>query len=77
MKHAMKVTTNETGAERSRIIIEVNGYEVEVLADQDGVGVSLTQIKDGLLVDDCGTDWLDDEETGGYCGTGCGCSRAA
>lgn len=64
MKHALKITEQEAGAERSRMVVEVNGYEVEILADQDGVGASLTQIKDGLLVDECGTDWPD-EETGG------------
>lgn len=81
MKHALKITKQEAGAERSRMIVEVNGYEVEILADAAGVGASLTQIKDGLLVDECGTDWPDEEtkreETGGDCGNGCGCSRAA
>lgn len=74
MKHELKVTTNETGTERSRMIVEVNGVKVDIIADQDGVGVTLND--DTMMLDECGTDWPDDEADVS-CGTGCGCSHAA
>ena len=40
-KYSMIITTNDEDTSQSRIIVEVNGVEVDILADNDGVNVEI------------------------------------
>lgn len=49
--HAMKIIENSKGATNSRIIIEVNGFEIDVLTDLSGISIDIQ--KDNVICTNC------------------------
>lgn len=55
MKYQMKITTNDSDNMQSRIIIEVNGHEIDILADNDGAAIEIR--KSDKEVAACSVEW--------------------
>lgn len=53
--HTMKIIENDTKETYSRIIIEVNGFEIDVLADLGGINIAIQ--KGNVIHTECAFDY--------------------
>lgn len=61
-KYTMKIIGNDEGADSARIIIEVNGFEIDVLTDDDGMAVDINRLRDSVNCTGCSFGWNDKHE---------------
>lgn len=53
----MRITTNDEDSRQSRIVIEVNGFEVDVIADSEGICVDINRIRDSVHCTSASFEW--------------------
>ena len=59
-KYTMKIVGNDEGADQARIIIEVNGFELDILADDQGICATLQ--KGDIVQTELAFDWDEKHE---------------
>lgn len=57
INYSIKITLNDEDSSQARIILEVNGHEIDILSDANGINAELKNT-DGCLVASMNHDWL-------------------